>query len=624
MKTFSERYALLLTRFLNGEGEAALAGGYELAREAITHRNRILELVAAHQLALDQALAASPERLHRQTAVRCGEFFSECVAAFEIAFDAYREAGQREKAKADQAQTEKHAAQVALQVSELNYQRLFEGHPQPMWVLDVETFAFIDVNEAALRLYGYSRDEFLAMKIVDLWPTELIPELLAQLANPGLLPTFAEVVHKRSDGTLMNMEVSSHLVQLGERRARFTLGQDVTDKKRFEQQLRQSQRLESLGQLAGGVAHDFNNLLAVILNFAAFVKERLVAETSDVDGDRWQAAVRDIERIERAGESAARLTHQLLAFARREVIKPRSLDINSVVGELDPLFRSTLGEHIEIVTHLSPNLWHVLFDPGQLEQVLMNLVVNARDAMPGGGRLTIETANVEVDEAYASGHLGLKPGSYVQLRVTDTGAGMDKQTLDRAFEPFFTTKAKGHGTGLGLATIYGVVHQGGGHVGIYSEIGIGTRVTTVLPATDAAPAGPIGAAPTVSGRGIETILVVEDAEELREVVARILARNGYEVLLASNGVEALETAHQHLGDIDLLLTDVVMPKMQGPELSTRLSAERPGMRVLFMSGFPQSLLGPSNELRTDVVLIDKPFNEASLIARIRRALGDRT
>jgi CheY-like chemotaxis protein len=368
------------------------------------------------------------------------------------------------------------------------------------------------------------------------------------------------------------------------------------------------------------VAHDFNNLLSVILNYAAFVKERLASVTIGGDDARLISAMKDVERIERAGQSAAHLTHQLLAFARREAVRPQSLDVNSVVSELEPLLRRTLGEHIEVETRPEPELWPVFFDPGQLEQVLMNLVVNARDAMSKGGRLTIDTANVEVDDAYASGRPGLRPGRFVQLRITDTGSGMDKQTLDRAFEPFFTTKPKGQGTGLGLATIYGVVHQAGGYVGIYSEVGVGTRVTTLLPATNESPAQPVVTRTGKSNRGVETVLVVEDAEDLREVVARILSRNGYEVILATDGVDALEVARRHAGEIHLLLSDVVMPRMQGPELSTRLSAERPQIRVLFMSGYPQPLLGPSSELPPEVVLIEKPFNETTLLAGVRHVL----
>jgi len=616
LNELSDRYFALLSRYLNGQDDAPRAGGVELAREAISHTNPILELTQAHVQSTDRALALAPPGLQRQVAAKCGEFFEGCVVAFGAAFDAGREVGGSER----EDQATKRTVEQALQATERNYQRLFEGHPEPMWIFDLETLAFMSVNAAAVRNYGYSRAEFLAMTISDIRPPEQVPIMLDEVARTEDLQRAGGWVHRTKSGSLMDVEITTHAVVFGNRPARLVMAQDVTEKKRLEQQIRQSQRLESLGQLAGGVAHDFNNLLSVILNYAAFVKDRLASASIGADADRWLGAIKDVERIERAGQSAARLTHQLLAFARREIIQPKSLDVNAAVSELEPLLRRTLGEHIEVATRLEPDLWRVLFDPGQLEQVLMNLVVNGRDAMVNGGRLTIETANAEVDEAYASGRPGLRPGRFVQLRITDTGSGMDKKTLDRAFEPFFTTKPKGQGTGLGLATIYGVVHQAGGYVGIYSEVGVGTRVTTLLPATNEAPAEPVAIVTDKSRRGLETVLVVEDAEDLREVVSRILSHNGYKVLLASDGVNALEIARRHTGEIHLLLSDVVMPKMQGPELSTRLSAERPQLRVLFMSGYPQPLLGPSSELAPDVVLIEKPFNEPTLLAGVRHVL----
>jgi PAS domain S-box-containing protein len=620
LKEFSDRYSALLSRYLNGEGDAARAGGLELAHEAISHKNPFFELAQASVQGTDRALAAVRPELHGQTVAKCGEFLVGCIEAFEAALEEGRDPGEEERANAEQAQAARKTVDQALQVTERNYQRLFEGHPEPMWIFDLETLAFLAVNAAALRHYGYSRAEFLAMKIADIRPPEQLPAALDAVARNEDLQRAPGWVHRTKSGTLMDVEITSYRVVFGDRPARFVMAQDVTEKKRLEQQIRQSQRLESLGQLAGGVAHDFNNLLSVILNYAAFVKERLASVTIGGDDARLISAMKDVERIERAGQSAAHLTHQLLAFARREAVQPKSLDVNSVVSELEPLLRRTLGEHIEVETRPEPELWPVFFDPGQLEQVLMNLVVNARDAMSKGGRLTIETANVEVDDAYASGRPGLRPGRFVQLRITDTGSGMDKPTLDRAFEPFFTTKPKGQGTGLGLATIYGVVHQAGGYVGIYSEVGVGTRVTTLLPATNESPAQPVETRIDKSNRGVETVLVVEDAEDLREVVARILSRNGYAVILASDGIDALEVARRHAGEIHLLLSDVVMPKMQGPELSTRLSAARPQIRVLFMSGYPQPLLGPSGELPPEVVLIEKPFNEATLLAGVRHVL----
>jgi PAS domain S-box-containing protein len=613
LNELSDRYFTLLSRYLKGDGDGARAGAAELARETISRENPMLELAQAHLESTARALAVAPGELHGQTVTACGDFYLACVEVLEAAADGQRDVGPRERAHVEQDL-------AALQATERNYQRLFEGHPEPMYIFDLETLAFLSVNAAAVRHYGYSRSEFLAMTITDIRPPEQVPDVLNEIARTEDQQRAGGWVHRIKSGTLIDVEITSHSVVFGNRPARLVMAQDVTEKRRLEQQLRQSQRLESLGQLAGGVAHDFNNLLSVILNYAAFVKERLGSAITDPGGDQWLPAMKDVERIERAGQSAAHLTHQLLAFARREVIQPKSLDVNFVVGELEPLLRRTLGEHIEVETRLESNLSRVLFDPGQLEQVLMNLVVNGRDAMPKGGHLTIETSNVEVDETFASGRPGLQPGRFVQLRITDTGTGMDKQTLDRAFEPFFTTKAKGQGTGLGLATIYGVVHQSGGYVGIYSEVGVGTRITTLLPATDDGPEQAVAAGPHKSTRGVETVLVVEDADDLREVVARVLSRNGYEVILASDGMDALDVARRYAGPIHLLLSDVVMPKLQGPELSKRLREERPQIRVLFMSGYPQPLLGPSSELPPDMVLIEKPFNETTLLAGVRQVL----
>jgi PAS domain S-box-containing protein len=489
-----------------------------------------------------------------------------------------------------------------------------------MLVYDIETLAFLDVNDAAVDRYGYSREEFLAMTIRDIRPAEEIPRLMESAASFETIDRSSGWIHRTKDGRLLDVEISSHTVTFGDRAARFVMAQDVTERLHLEQLLRQSQRLESLGQLAGGVAHDFNNLLGVILNFALFVKESLAAAVDGPNGDRWKPVLKDVERIERAAESAARLTHQLLAFARREVIQPRALNINSVITELEPLLRRTLGEHIDFVVTRDEGLRQVLMDPGHLEQVLTNLSVNARDAMRElGGTLTIDTADIEVDEAYAGGRPGLEPGRYVRLRVSDTGSGMSKETLQRAFEPFFTTKPKGEGTGLGLATVYGIVTQAGGYISLYSELGLGTRVNILLPATDQV-AAPAKSPESVSSAAGETILVVEDAEDLREVVGRILSRNGYHVIIAANGPEAIEAANVHNAHIDLLLTDVVMPQMQGKELAERITAMQPGIKVLFMSGYAQPMLGASGTLEPGVVLLEKPFTEPLLLARVRQVM----
>ena len=500
------------------------------------------------------------------------------------------------------------------------YELLFKAHPEPMWVFDLKTRRFLEVNDAAVRHYGYSRAEFLATGIDQLRPappatvSETEPQTTAPIDQSG------HTQHRIKDGTLIEVETTTQDLIFDERQARYVMAQDVTEKRKAQLQVQQAQRMESLGQLAGGVAHDFNNLLGVILNFSWFVKANLLAEVEGGDGERLRPVLKDVERIERAAENAARLTHQLLAFARVEVVQPRAMNINSVVAEMEPLLRRTLGEHIDLVVPPPVDLWPVMIDSGQLSQVLTNLAVNSRDAMPKGGKLTIDASNVDVDGAYAAARPGLKPGRYVLLRVSDTGVGMDKKTLQHVFEPFFTTKALGHGTGLGLATIYGIVTQAGGRADVYSELGMGTRVSVLLPATDpaqvvleAAPSAPLA-------RGTETVLVVEDSDDLREIVDRILSKSGYRVMVAASGPDALKVAHDYTGHIDLVLTDLVMPLMLGSELAPRLVAERPDLRVLYMSGFAQPALGSAGTLSPEVALLDKPFTEPTLLARVRQVL----
>ncbi|HXL20688.1 MAG TPA: ATP-binding protein, partial [Streptosporangiaceae bacterium] len=384
-----------------------------------------------------------------------------------------------------------------------------------------------------------------------------------------------------------------------------------------ERQLHQSQRLESLGQLAGGVAHDFNNLLGVISNYASFAGEEVAKEAAS---ERWRAVHSDIAQVQQAAERAAGLTHQLLAFARQEVIQPRVLNINDVVQSVEQLLVRTLGEHIELITDLAADLGLVLADPGQIEQVLVNLAVNARDAMPRGGKLTLETTATHVDET-AAAQAELPPGRYVAVKVSDTGTGMPKDVVDRVFEPFFTTKPKGQGTGLGLATVYGIVTQAGGHVRIYSEPGAGTRLTALLPVTGQAPAAatPPPAQPR-RGNG-ETVLVVEDEAAMREVTRRILARNGYHVVAAASGPDALTVVTSQREHIDLLLTDVIMPGMQGKELAGKVRILQPDAAVVFMSGYTQGLLSAQGVLEPGIHLIEKPFSETTLLTKLHEILG---
>jgi signal transduction histidine kinase len=393
------------------------------------------------------------------------------------------------------------------------------------------------------------------------------------------------------------------------------------DQKRIQSGLRQSQRLESLGELAGGIAHDFNNLLAVIINYAAFVAHDLEAEARAPNGSRWQSTLEDVEQIRRASERAANLTRQLLAFARRDVVQPEVVDVNAVVTEVELLLRRTLGEHVELVSSLQADLWAVTMDPGQLEQILVNLAINARDAMPDGGRLTIDTANMTIDELYGSSDSELRHGPYMRLRVTDTGTGMSDDVAHRAFDPFFTTKPPGQGTGLGLATVYGIVKQAGGCAQLYSEQGIGTTFTALIPAADQPVARAERKPRPAPVTSEKTILLVEDEPALREVTSRMLTRHGYRVIAAADGEKALGVARGHEGPIDLLLTDVIMPRMTGPQLAELIQRDRPGTRVLLMSGFAAPVLNAQGwQMSQDLELVDKPFSAPTLLARVEQTL----
>ena len=502
------------------------------------------------------------------------------------------------------------------------YVRLFEGSPLPILFVDPPTGNFLEANDSAAEFFGYSRQELVHLTIADVFAPKDEQESAAVAAarQERSHVRFGPVSLRKKDGALMRTLVTTYQVPFAGRPARVSMVEDITDKEKLERQLNQSQRLESLGQLAGGVAHDFNNLLGIILNFALFAKEKVLASEQAKPGSKLELAIKDIDRVVRAGESATRLTHQLLAFARREVMRPQALDVNSVVADLAPLVSRTLGEHIEFVTSAGKGLRPALMDPGQLEQVLTNLAINARDAMPKGGKLTIDCENVDVDTTYAVGRPGLKPGRYVRIRVTDTGTGMDALTLQRVFEPFFTTKPKGQGTGLGLATVYGIVNQAGGDISIYSEVGVGTRVHVLLPASDAAPKIAIADVTTASHEASGTVLVVEDADDLREITEVILSRNGYRVITASNGPEAIDLIKNYEGKVDLLLTDVVMPLMQGPELVERITTERPAIRVLYMSGYAQPIMGDGGTLDKGVLLLEKPFTEQVLLAKVEQAL----
>jgi PAS domain S-box-containing protein len=391
----------------------------------------------------------------------------------------------------------------------------------------------------------------------------------------------------------------------------------LSDSEHLEAQLQQSQRLEVLGQLAGGVAHDFNNLLAVILNYAVFVDDELAAGP---DAD-FGAASRDVKQIQRAAERATALTHQLLAFARREVVQPRVLNLNDVVTNVQQLLDRTIGEDVVLNTELADDLWPVMADPGQVEQILVNLAVNARDAMIGGGALTIDTANITVDPDFIATGSTVLPGRYIRLRIGDTGTGMPADVLAHVFEPFYTTKPDGTGTGLGLSTVYGIVAQADATIDIHSQPDVGTTFTILIPVTNeraVVAADEPSYERTPKG---ETILIVEDEEALREVTERIFTTNGYHVLTAANGADAVAIATRHHGDIHLLITDVVMPNMLGKEAAAKIRQIKPDIEVLYMSGYAQPVLASQGRLDPDVNLIEKPFSASSIVEKAGRVLN---
>ncbi|MBW2049308.1 MAG: response regulator [Deltaproteobacteria bacterium] len=384
------------------------------------------------------------------------------------------------------------------------------------------------------------------------------------------------------------------------------------EKERLSEQLRQAQKMEAIGVLAGGVAHDFNNLLTLILGQAELMSLNLGEQNSIKQG---------VEEIIRAAKSAASLTRQLLTFSRKQVIQPKILNLNDVLTGIEKMLQSILGEDVELILRKAPDLERVKADPVQMEQVVMNLVVNARDAMPTGGKLIIETANAELDHAYfmARGLEGT-PGRFTQLTVTDTGAGMDRETRRRIFEPFFTTKGLGRGTGLGLATVYGIVKQAGGYVWVYSEPAQGASFRIYLPVSDGEEADSAEKAPRAGAQGSETVLVVEDDEMIRALACRILEHYGYRVLEAGNGKDALEKARTHQGPIQLLLTDVALPRMVGKDLAVALLKDRPDTRVIYMSGYTDEIIARRGVLEESVDFLEKPFTPASLAQKVREVL----
>jgi two-component system, cell cycle sensor histidine kinase and response regulator CckA len=505
------------------------------------------------------------------------------------------------------------AGEKALRASEAQYRALFEQAPFPKFLFDHETLRFLAVNEAAIRHYGYSREEFLRMTMEDIRSREdsPLPPSDVHVIPPGNASA-GSWRHTRKDGTVIDVEIAIQKFVLDGRPCGLAVALDVTERNRMERQLRQTQKMEAIGNLAGGVAHDFNNVLSVILSYS----EMLAAGLEPGDPMRG-----DLDEILAAGKRAADLTRQLLAFSRQQILQPRVLDLGAVIAGVAKMLARLVGEDVELTVVSGPGVGTVSADPGQVEQVLMNLVVNARDAMPQGGKLTLETANVDLDFEYSATHPGVDSGRYVMLAVTDTGEGMDAATRERIFEPFFTTKEQGKGTGLGLATVFGIVRQSGGNVWVYSEPGRGTTIKVYLPRTDLPVAPTTRLAREIRTRqGSETILLVEDEGSVRALTRTILERHGYHVLEAQNGGDALLICEQHKATIDLLLTDVVMPRMSGRKLAERLASLRPDMKVLYVSGYTDDSVVRHGVLDSDEAFLQKPITPEALTRKLREVI----
>lgn len=482
-------------------------------------------------------------------------------------------------------------------------------HATFVWRHGDERFTLVDFNEAARIVTDGGVSTILGRPAEELGSG--VPHLAEDLSR---CVNGQDVVRREVDCVLPDANQSRRMaLSYGFIPPDMVLmhAQDVTEQRQTEEQLVAAQRLEAVGRLAGGVAHDFNNLLSVILAYAGFALDQLHKS------DPIRA---DIEEVHEAGQRAAAVTRQLLAFSRKQVLEPQVTNLNSIIEGIERMLRRLLGEDIDIHVHTASNLGNVMADPGQLEQVIMNLAVNARDAMPTGGKLTIETANIDLDEDYAEQHISVKPGPYVRLSVTDTGTGMSAQTRNRLFEPFFTTKEKGKGTGLGLSMVYGIVKQSGGNIWVYSERGQGTTFKIYLPRVDAWAVNTKPVQPTIAATGHETILIVEDEDAVRRAAERILAAAGYRVLTAANGGEALLLCERHEGQIHLLLTDVVMPRMSGRELAERLKELSPALKVLFTSGYTDNAIVHHGVLDPGMRFIGKPFSVAELTRKVREVL----
>ena len=513
--------------------------------------------------------------------------------------------------------TERKLVEETLRASEENYRDLVEGARDIIYTSDLSG-RFTSLNRAGEQLTGYSREEAVTLNFADIVAPDYLDLAREMLARKiaGQPATVYELDIVTRDFHRLTLEINSRAIYRdGEVVGTQGVARDITERKQLEEQLRQSQKMESVGRLAGGVAHDFNNLLTVITGYS----EMLLKSFEDDEDVSWK-----VEEIRKAGKRASALTYQLLAFSRKQVLQPKLLDINATVNDVGKMLQRLIGEDIELVMVLHPAIGQIKADPGQISQIIMNLAVNARDAMPRGGKLSIETANIQLDEEFVRQHLGAKPGSYVMLALVDTGIGMDADIQKQIFEPFFTTKETGSGSGLGLATVYGIVKQSGGYITVESEVGQGSTFRIYLPLVDGEDEAETAWSEAANGempKGTEKILLVEDEQAVRALTRQILEMCGYQVLEAGDGLEAIKICEEADCEIDLLVTDVVMPQMSGGELAEQLSLSRPEMRVLYMSGYTDDAIVRHGLGDGSANFIQKPFTPETLAHKVREVLS---
>jgi signal transduction histidine kinase/DNA-binding response OmpR family regulator len=512
-------------------------------------------------------------------------------------------------------QDEREQAEKALRESEGRYHSLYASMSEGVALHEILydesgspcDYRILDFNPAFGSIFGLAREHTLGRKASEIFETEALSYLdtYAKVVTSGQSATF--------QATFESVEKSFQISVFSPADGKFaTLFEDISERLRLEAQLFQAQRLESIGRLAGGVAHDFNNLLTAITGYSQMLLLQIEAQ-NPMRGK--------LDLIKKAADRASALTGQLLAFSRKQLLQPQVLELNALIANIDKMLRRIIGEDIELVTMFGPNIGRIKADPTQLEQVMLNLVVNARDAMSNGGKIVVETSSVELDDAYARRHVGVVPGRYVMLAVSDKGCGMDAEVLKHIFEPFYTTKKKGKGTGLGLSTVYGIVKQSGGNIWVYSETGQGTSFKIYLPEVEDA----VEETKTEESRaevsgGKETVLLAEDEEFVRNFVKDVLQKYGYTVLEAQHGSEALRIGLQHSGPIHLLLTDVVMPRMSGQQLAKQMATLRPTVKVLYMSGYTESAIVHHGVLDSNAPFVQKPFTGEALARRVREVL----